>query len=463
MTSRRPGFFALLAGVAVLGGCAGSGPATPRLDAGAAAYRAGEPVFVLDAVASVRDDVPGLDVYLGVPPASLVFRQTADSLTAIASWTVTVEQEGGAPRSVSPRDTVRVGEAEAARSAAPVWRVERFDVPPGEYVVRAVLEDLTSDRTAERRLVLRVPMPSGAPALGGLRLEAERGEGAVDPVDASSVPAGLDSLRAVVQATGVPDGATTELSVVRVAADDEPARRIDGFTPSPGSLPARGVDLSDVDTVQVVRQTILNPSEALDVEAPLPVLGPGVYRARVRLVSPGGRALDEAERLFVVRRRDYPLVTRLGDLVGPLVYVATPGELDPLVEAEDPEALRRAFDRFWGEEMDDRRLASATVRAFYERVEEANRLFATYKDGWKTDPGMLYVLLGAPRYVEATPNGERWSYAIGGGQPSVFVFERTAGRLYESAPFRVLTLERSRVYHDLLRRLQRQWRSGVVP
>ena len=463
MTSRRLGLSALLAGLAALAGCAGAGPAAPRLDAGAAAYRAGEPVFVLDAVASVRDDVPGLDVYLGVPPASLVFRQTADSLTAIASWIITVEQEGGAPRSVSPRDTFHVSGGDAARSAVPEWRVERFDVPPGEYVVRAVLEDLTSDRTAERRLVLRVPRPAGAPALGGLRLEAEDVNGRVDPVDASSVPAGLDSLRAIVQATGVPDGSTTELTVVRVAADDEPARRLDGFTPSPGSLIARGVDLSDVDTVQTVRQTILNPSEALDVEAPLPALGPGVYRARVRLVSPDGMPLDASERLFVVRRRDYPLVTRLGDLVGPLEYVAAPGELDPLTEADDPESLRRAFDRFWGEEMDDRRLAAATVRAFYERVEEANRLFATYKDGWKTDPGMLYVLLGAPRYVEATPDGERWSYAVGGGQPSVFVFERTAGRIYENAPFRVLTLERSRVYHDLLRRLQRQWRAGVVP
>ncbi|PAP77474.1 GWxTD domain-containing protein [Rubrivirga marina] len=463
MTSCRLGLCALLAGLAGLAGCAGSGPARPPLDAGAAAYRAGEPVFVLDAVASVRDDAPGLDVYLGVPPASLVFRQTADSLTAVAGWIVTVEQEGGAPRSASPRDTFRVGTSDAARSAVPEWRVERFDVPPGEYVVRAVLEDLTSDRTAERRLDLRVPPPSGAPALGGLRLEAEAVDGAVDPVDASSVPAGLDSLRAIVQATGVPDGATTELSVVRVRADDEPAQRLDGLTPNQASLAARGVDLSDVDTVQAVRQTILNPSEALDVEAPLPALGPGVYRARVRLVAPDGTPLDESDRLFVVRRRDYPLVTRLGDLVGPLVYVATPGELDPLVEAEDPEALRRAFDRFWGEEMDDRRLAAATVRAYYERVEEANRLFATYKDGWKTDPGMLYVLLGAPRYVEATPTGERWSYAIGGGQPSVFVFERTAGRIYENAPFRVLTLERSRVYHDLFRRLQRQWRTGIVP
>ena len=62
---RRLVTLVVLLGVA---GCAGSGPATAPLDASAASYRAGEPVFVLDAVASVRDDGPGVDVALGVPP-----------------------------------------------------------------------------------------------------------------------------------------------------------------------------------------------------------------------------------------------------------------------------------------------------------------------------------------------------------------------------------------------------------
>ena len=465
MTTCRPGSRPwLLAALLALAACAGAGSRTSRLDAGSAAYRAGEPVFVLDAVASVRDDVPGVDVYLGLPPASLVFRQTAgDSLESVGVWTVTVEQEGRAPLSRSPRDTVRVSGAAEARTPEPVWRVERFEVPPGSYVVRAVLEDEGSGRIGAQRVRVTVPLPTGAPALGGLRLEGETPAGPVRPVDVTSVPAGLDSLQAVVQATGVPDGSTTELAVVRVAADDTAARRLDGFTPSLASLVTRGVDLGDIDTVQVVRQTVLNPSEALDVVAPIPALGPGVYRARIRLVAPDGAPLDEVARLFVVRRRDYPLVTRLGDLVGPLTYLAAPGELDPLLEAETADELRRAFDRFWGQELDDRRLASATVRAYYERVEEANRLFATYKDGWKTDQGMLYVLLGPPSYVEATIDGERWSYALGGGTPSVFVFERTAGRIYEDAPFGVLTLERSRVYRDLVRRAQRQWRTGIVP
>ena len=454
----------VLVGVALMGvGCSGSVPPEARIDANAAAYRAGEPVFVLDAVASVRDDVPGVDVRLGLPPSSLVFRPAEDGLVAAAEWVVTVEQEGGAPRTRSVRDSLRVGAGEAARSVTPAWRAERFDVPPGRYLVRAVLEDLGSGRTAERQLQVVVAVPSEAPALGGLRLEGEQPSGEVAPVDVSAVPARLDSLRAVAQATGLPDEAVTVLTVLRLTADDAPARPMDDFVPLEGSLAARGVDASRVDTVQTVRQTLLNPADAVDVEAPVPPLDPGVYRAEIRVEAPGGERLDASERLFVVRRRDYPQVTRLGDLIGPLEYIARPGELDAITEADSPAAQRRAFDRFWGERLDDRRIAAAAVRAYYERVEEANRLFATYKEGWKTDQGMLYVLLGPPGFVEATPTGERWSYALGGAGPSLFVFERTAGRPFENASFSVLTFQRSRAYADLLRHVQRQWRSGVVP
>ena len=463
MPPSRPRAFILVGVALMVAGCSGRVSPEARIDANAAAYRVGEPVFVLDAVASVRDDAPGVDVHLGLPPSSLVFRPVGAGLVAAAEWVVTVEQQGGAPRTRSVRDSVRVRSGEAARAVTPAWRAERFDVPPGRYLVRAVLEDLGSGRTAERQLQVVVAAPSEAPALGGLRLEGEQPGGDVAPVDVFAVPARLDSLRAVAQATGLPDEAVTVLTVLRLAADDAPARPVDAFVPLEGSLAARGVDASRADTVQTVRQTVLNPADAVDVEAPIPPLDPGVYRAEIRLTGPDGERLDVSERLFVVRRRDYPQVTRLGDLIGPLEYIARPGELDAITEADSPAAQRRAFDRFWGERLDDRRIAAAAVRAYYERVEEANRLFATYKEGWKTDQGMLYVLLGPPGFVEATPTGERWSYALGGAGPSLFVFERTAGRPFENASFSVLTFQRSRAYADLLRHVQRQWRSGVVP
>ena len=37
-----------------------------------------------------------------------------------------------------------------------------------------------------------------------------------------------------------------------------------------------------------------------------------------------------------------------------------------------------------------------------EEIEEANKQFSNYKEGWKTDMGMMYILFGPPWYIEST-------------------------------------------------------------
>ena len=461
---RTAAALAVAALTAVLGGCSGGRPSGAALDDAAQSYRAGEPAFVLEAVGTVQRG-PDRGRRLPRRPARVARlpAETGDALEAVARWTVTVDGDGVPAQTRSPVDTLREATAEAVRQPGPVWRRVRVEAPPGRYRVTALLEDRASERTAERSTVVDVFAPDARPALGALRLDGVGEGGEVTPLDATSVPAGTDSLRAVVQATAVPDGATTVLTVVRLRSDDAPATPPTDFTPAPGTLARRGVDPGRADTVQTVRQTVLSPDRVLDVEAPLPALAPGVYAVRLDLEAPDGTPLDTADRVVVVRRAGYPALTRLGDLVEPLVYLAGRRELARIAGAGSPAAERRAFDRFWGERMDDRRLAAATVRAFYERVEEANRLFATYKAGWKTDPGMIYVLFGPPAYVEATIDGERWSYGGGGAAPAAVEFERTAGRAGETGLFSVLTLVRDRGYSESWERARAQWRSGVVP
>ncbi|WP_412062947.1 GWxTD domain-containing protein [Rubrivirga sp. IMCC45206] len=440
---RRASALALLL---VASACAGPSPA--RLDTDAAAYRAGEPAFVLDVAGVVDGDAAVVDVLVGVAPAALAFRPGPDSLEAVLRWTVSVEREGGAPRVLSALDTVRVASQAASRSTAPRWTRERFAVEPGLYTVRALLDDEGAGRTAERRAEVLARAPGGLPRLAALRVV--RGP---DPVDAAAIPAGLDSLALALQAIDLAAADTLIVTVARVLSDSLPAAPVDASTPFVGSLAALGLDRSALDTVAVARQGV--GEGTVLVEAPLPALRPGVYRITVALDA----RPTSAARYVVVRRREYPLLTRLGDLVGPLAYLADGAELRPLREARSEAARRRAFDGFWGAEMDDRRLAAATIRAFYDRVEQANRLFAGVKEGWKTDPGMVFVLFGPPRFVETRADGERWTYGAGVAGPVSFSFRRTSA----SGPFPVLTLERDRALVDPIDRARQQWRRGIVP
>lgn len=461
--SRLRAALALALLAAGLAACGGS-RVPIRLDDPARAYRSGEPVFELEALSTVRDDTTGVDVYLSLPRSSLIYRQSAGDFLGVARWAISVEQEGRPPEVVERVDTVRVATAEAGRSAETVLRVERFDVPPGAYRVRAVLEDVGSGRRAGRLVDVDVVPPRGTPSLSSLRLEGRRPTGEVGPLVALGLPAGVDSLQVVAQATAVPDGAVLVATVSRVEIDTTAAIPISAFTPRPYSLVARGANLRDVDTVQTVRQPLADPAGALQVGVPLPSLRPGLYRISLALVTEeGAEPSDESERLVIVRRRDYPLVTRAGDLIEPLVYLADPGEIERLLEPTTVFSQQRAFDRFWGEYIDDRRVAASTVRAYYERVEEANRLFGAQKEGWKTDRGMVYVLFGPPSFVESTIDGETWTYGRGEASPPAFVFERTAGRYGEDTPLSVLTLVRDRAYHDAWLRVRRLWRTGNPP
>ena len=55
--------------------------------------------------------------------------------------------------------------------------------------------------------------------------------------------------------------------------------------------------------------------------------------------------------------------------------------------------------------------ARKVIRWYYQRVEEANSFFSSYKEGWKTDMGMIYIFFGAPDGVYNNGVSEQWIYS----------------------------------------------------
>jgi GWxTD domain-containing protein len=201
------------------------------------------------------------------------------------------------------------------------------------------------------------------------------------------------------------------------------------------------------------------------VEVSLPPLDPGVYRLRMAArAARGAEPFAEGERLFAVREPDFPRLTAVDDLIAPLAYITSERELGFIRSGESVAERRRRFDAFWGSLFNDRRAAAGVVRLYYERVEEANLLFTAAKEGWKTDRGMVYVLLGPPEYVETTPEAEVWHYAYGSGDAlSVFTFERVSYAEGRPRPaFEHWVLARTSAYEPTWRRAVRRWREGQV-
>jgi GWxTD domain-containing protein len=94
-------------------------------------------------------------------------------------------------------------------------------------------------------------------------------------------------------------------------------------------------------------------------------------------------------------------------MIEPLAYLATEDELNSMRSALRP---KTALDDFWikcGGNVDK---ARELIRIYYTRVVYANYYFTSYKEGWRTERGMIYLIYGPPDKVYKTPEGESWGY-----------------------------------------------------
>lgn len=444
------------------GACAGpTGIDAP--DAGrSATYEPGVPAFDLEAVADFRDDGAGLAVYANVRPATLAFVQTDSSFAARYDLALRVRDERGRGTEAfqSFADTLAVASAEVGREADRIREHAWFALAPGRYVVEATLEDGHTGEAAVRRQRVEVPDPAAGGPWLGRPLLYERGDAL--PTTALHLPAD-GAARSIRTATrGLPSGATAEAVLYRLAADTSVAYPPFWLSVARGSLAYRGVDddLAHADTVFVMRVTAEgNPAT---VTVPLPDLDPGIYRFVLTSHGADGANLARQERALSVKGPGFPRVTTLAELVDALDYIAYPRELDYIRAGATPRERRLRFDAFWGSLVADRRVASNLLRQYYERVEEANLLFTGVKPGWETDRGMIYIVFGAPAYVEPTFEGEVWHYGTTAQDPaSTFTFERTA--FGPSAdPFDHVLLVRQPIYERAWVRVLEQWRRGEV-
>jgi GWxTD domain-containing protein len=102
--------------------------------------------------------------------------------------------------------------------------------------------------------------------------------------------------------------------------------------------------------------------------------------------------------------------------VNQLIYIANKAEMTKLKNAKISER-----DSLWQDFWKQRDPIPTTIKneaeiMYFNRVKYTNEHFATYKDGWKTDRGMIYIKYGPPDDIENhsfeidSPPYEIWYY-----------------------------------------------------
>lgn len=160
---------------------------------------------------------------------------------------------------------------------------------------------------------------------------------------------------------------------------------------------------------------------------------------------------------LVVADKRFPKLTRPEKLIKPVLYMSTSSEISELNQAQD---TKKAFDRYWLSMMSgNEEVARKTIKAYFDRVEEANRLFTTYKEGWKTDKGMIYIVLGAPDRVQRNREREVWVYNRRANVSEVnFTFTKKPNQFVDDHYELVRYIEYQPIWYPIVE----AWRTGAI-
>jgi GWxTD domain-containing protein len=110
-------------------------------------------------------------------------------------------------------------------------------------------------------------------------------------------------------------------------------------------------------------------------------------------------------RTIIVRWKGLPRAMKDIDLaIEQLEYIAKDNEMADLKSGGTLAEKQQKFLAFWKKRsLNPNAPRNEKMALYYARVEYANKHFTRYREGWRTDMGLVFILLGPPSNVERYP------------------------------------------------------------
>ncbi|MBL7901858.1 MAG: GWxTD domain-containing protein [Bacteroidia bacterium] len=151
----------------------------------------------------------------------------------------------------------------------------------------------------------------------------------------------------------------------------------------------------------------------------------------------------------------FPGITDAGEMIYCTRYIMTKEEYTSCLESENK---KKAIDKFWLEVGGSNERARELLKRYYARVKEANKLYTSYNEGWKTDRGMIFIVFGQPSSIAYKEGEEVWVYGSAVNQTSTTFIFKKVNNPYSSALY---VLERSPFYKSSWSNAVDLWRQGI--
>ena len=107
---------------------------------------------------------------------------------------------------------------------------------------------------------------------------------------------------------------------------------------------------------------------------------------------------------------EFPFISHRTQMAEPLRYLTSQREFEIMMNQTTPDSMKYQVDKFWLKSAGGASRGKVLVREYYNRIQDANLFFTSYLEGWKTDRGIVYAILGPPSKVTRDFNTETWVY-----------------------------------------------------
>jgi len=432
-------------------------------------YRPGFPELRTAATAYINaENTPVLNIAGELVKGSLIYANENEEYVARFTVEITIKENtetGNIIVRENFRDIIRNKTNDIVNSQELYLFEDEFEIEPGELLVEISLTDNQSSKQTLRRNTVSVPSPStNSSAITNVSLLTKNSDAENEDFNQATtfdIPSRMDSLRFRFQAINrdAENGLNVEMRLLRFESDTSIARPMNYSDYSPSSMQRIGIDYDEYEVVQSSVRNLTQPGNVV-IEYNFHQLQRGNYRLEVS----SGEGEDQIYKAieFGIKSPNYPSIKTPEELAQPLAYLMSEKEYEELMSIEDPTKMKNAIDRFWLSNVRNSNKAREVISLFYERVEEANKQFSNFKEGWKTDTGMMYILFGPPMYVNSYTNQMVWSYSYNREDPeSNFIFDRPKLKT-KFYPFDNYVLRRSNYYYNVQRRQVERWLSGSI-
>ena len=131
----------------------------------------------------------------------------------------------------------------------------------------------------------------------------------------------------------------------------------------------------------------------------------GTYHLSVYTKEAGGDSVLGTTKKFFSRLAGLPSnIVDIDKAIAQMVYIASPEEINNMEDGKDEKERTKRFLVFWkGKDPSPGNEQNEVFEEYFRRIDYCNKNFSQYMEGWKTDRGMVYIILGSPNNIDRHP------------------------------------------------------------